>query len=45
MTNMWAYGVKKEFAKEVSRTPHELRKPSEGITLLEVPLPEPKKMK
>lgn len=43
MTNMWAYGVKKEFAKEVSRTPHELRKPSEGIALLEIPLPEPKK--
>ena len=35
MTNMWAYGVKKEFSKEVSKIPHESRKPSDGISLIE----------
>ena len=43
MTTMWAYGVKKEFSKEISKTPHEFRKPSDGISLLEIPRPEPKK--
>jgi crotonyl-CoA reductase len=43
MTTMWAYGVKKEFSKEISKIPHELRKPSDGISLLDIPKPEPKK--
>lgn len=43
MTTMWAYGVKKSDSREILKTPYKTRKPSQCISLLEIPKLEPKK--
>ena len=39
MTNIWAYGIKKEDSKNILKIPYESRIPSMGISLLEIPMP------
>jgi crotonyl-CoA reductase len=43
MNTIWAYGITKDKARELQRTPHDKRKPSNGVTLLEIPALVPKK--
>ncbi len=38
MTNIWAYGIKKEDSKNILKIPYKSRIPSMGISLLEIPM-------